>query len=163
MIPINVPDLANTIVNVTSTLATEQRERERRQLNVILHNVPESKSSDPNIRKKEDIDFVKSTFSDVLGVPAVITNAVRLGKKESRDRLLKIAVESLDQKKAILRNKLKLRGEESPAHTHELFITPDLTPTEQKENKDLRLKLAQMNKNGKKYKIKNGQIVQREA
>lgn len=162
-IPTNVPDLANTIVNVTSTLATEQRERERRQLNVILHNVPESKSSDPNIRKKEDIDFVKSTFSDVLGVPAVITNAVRLGKKESRDRLLKIAVESLDQKKAILRNKLKLRGEESPAHTHKLFITPDLTPTEQKENKDLRLKLAQMNKNGKKYKIKNGQIVQREA
>ena len=91
--PTKVPDLATTIVSVTSSLATEQREREWHQLSLILHNVSESKSSDPNARKKEDIDFAHSTFSDVLSTSA---NAVRLGKKESRDRLLKISVESLD-------------------------------------------------------------------
>jgi len=46
-----------------------------------------------------------------LGTPVTVTNAVRLGKKESRDRLLKITVESLDQKKAILQNKIKLTGQ----------------------------------------------------
>jgi len=69
----------------------------------------------------------------------------------------------LDQKKTILRNKLKLRGQENPAHIHRHFVTPDLTTSEQKENKDLRLKLAQMNKNGKKYKIINGQTCNAEG
>ena len=110
-IPAKVPDLATTIASVTSSLATEQIEKEKRQLNLIFHNVPESKSSDPNTRKKKDTDFVQSVFSDVLSTPATITNAIRLGKKDSRTRLLKITVESLDEKKAILRNKLKLRRE----------------------------------------------------
>ena len=77
--PTNVPDLGTTIVNATSSLAAEQRERER--LNLILHNAPESKSSEPNIRKKEDIDFAQVTFSNILGTSVTITNAVRLGKK----------------------------------------------------------------------------------
>jgi len=37
----------------------------------------------------------------------------------------------------------------------------DLTPKEQKENKALRNKLAELNQTGKNFKIKNGQIVQR--
>jgi len=58
-IPAKVPDLAITIAIVTSPLATEQREKEKRQLNLIIHNVPESKSSDPLAIKKEDTDFVQ--------------------------------------------------------------------------------------------------------
>ena len=131
--PTNVPDLATTIVNVTSSLAIEQRERERRQLNLILHNVPESISCEPNTRKKEDIDFAQSTFSNILGTAVTVTNAVKLGKKENRDRLLKITVESLDQKKAILQNKIKLRGQENSDHIRKLFITHDLTPKEQRK------------------------------
>ena len=56
--PANTPDLATTIANVTLFLSTEQKERENRQFNLILHNVPESKATDPNIRKKEGTDFV---------------------------------------------------------------------------------------------------------
>ena len=70
----------------------EQREKEKRHLNLFLHNVPESKLSEPNIRKKEDTDFAQSIFLNILGTPVTITNAVRLEKKESCDRLLKITV-----------------------------------------------------------------------
>ena len=77
--PTKVPDLATTIVNVTSCLATDQKER--CQLNLILHNVPEYKSSDPIMQEKNDVDFAHSMFSDVLGTSANITNALRLGKK----------------------------------------------------------------------------------
>ena len=66
------------------------------------------------------------------------------------------------RKKAILRNKLKRRVQENTDHVCNLFITPDLTPSEQKESKALRLQLIQMNQGVKKYKIKNRQIVQRE-
>jgi len=53
-----------------------------------------------------------------------------------------------------VRNKIKLRGQENSDFVSKLFITPDLMPKEQKENKELRLKLAEMNKTGKKYQIK---------
>ena len=79
-LPANVPDLTTTVTSVTSSLATEQREREKRWLNLILHNVPESKATDPQVRKKEDIDFVQSVFSEILNTPATVTNAIRLGK-----------------------------------------------------------------------------------
>ena len=89
-LPTNVPDLTTTVASVTSSLTTEQREREKRQLNLILHNVPESKATDPQVRKKEDIDFVQSVFSEIQNTPATVTNAIRLGKKDSCVRLLKV-------------------------------------------------------------------------
>ena len=42
-----------------------------------------------------------------------------------------------------------------------IFISPDLTPTEQENNKKPRQELNALNKDGKKYMIKNGVIVQR--
>ena len=42
-----------------------------------------------------------------------------------------------------------------------LFITPDLTPLEQKKHKALRQQLADMNKSENVYMIKNGKIVRR--
>ena len=44
---------------------------------------------------------------------------------------------------------------------HKVFITPDFTPLEQRQNKALRQQLAAMNKDKKLYVIKNGKIVQR--
>jgi len=42
-----------------------------------------------------------------------------------------------------------------------IYITPDLTPTEREANHQLCLKLKEMNKDGRNYRIKNGKIVQR--
>ena len=52
--PANIPDpdLAATIANVTSSLVMEQRERKNRQINLILHNVSESKSTDLILERK---------------------------------------------------------------------------------------------------------------
>jgi len=66
----------------------------------------------------------------------------------------KITVRLLDEKRAILRHKLRLREEKNPDYVRNLFITPDLTPSEQKESKAMRLKLTHMNKGAKKFRIK---------
>ena len=42
------------------------------------------------------------------------------------------------------------------AQVNKIFITPDLTPLEQKRNKKLREELANLNKDGRKFIIKNG-------
>ena len=74
-----------------------------------------------------------------------------------------MSVESEREKAAILRNCTKLRAKDNPEDIQKVYITPDLTPREQQHNKALRARLAEMNKDGKKYLIKNGRIVQREG
>ena len=67
---------------------------------------------------------------------------------------MKIGVNTESIKKQILRNSVKLRGEDKPAHMKKIFITPDLTPTEQKLNNKLRAELKVKNKGGNLFKIK---------
>ena len=62
----------------------------------------------------------------------------------------------------MLRNKLRLRNQDNPEIIRKVFITPDLTPLEQKRNKELRSQLAEMNKVANMYRIKNGEIVRKE-
>ena len=58
---------------------------------------------------------------------------LRIGKKRddpNKPRLLKITVSSLDDKVAVLRNKLRLRNQDNTEYIRKVFITPDLIPTE---------------------------------
>ena len=61
----------------------------------------------------------------------------------------------------LLRNCTKLRDKNNPEEVKKIYVTPDLTPKEQKQSKALRSQLAEMNKDGKKFWIKNGKTVQR--
>ena len=49
----------------------------------------------------------------------------------------------------------------NPEEVTKIYVTPDLAPKEQKQSKALRIQLAEMNKDGKKFWIKNRKIVQR--
>ena len=60
-----------------------------------------------------------------------------------------------------MRNFTKLRNTNLPSVIQKVFITPDLMPKEQAINKKLCAELKEMNKDGKKGRIKNWKIVQR--
>ena len=136
------------MASLTASLFNEQKERERRELNLIVHNMLESTASEGAGRKKDDIMKVTSVMKDNIKVKPTISNAIRLGKKGSdKPCLLKITVSSIEEKVAILRTKVKLRA--------------DLTPLEQRKNKALRQQLRELNKEEKIYRIKNGEIVRR--
>ena len=68
--------------------------------------------------------------------------------------MLKVTVDSEQSKAMVLRNCTKLRGKEIPQNLTKVFITPDMTPKEREKNKALRAQLAELNKDGKNYKIK---------
>ena len=150
-----------SVVRLASSLAVEQREKEKRQLNIILHNLVEPTASEGANRKKEDIKKCCSLFQTYLGPQVSITNAVRLGKRADKPRLLKLTLSSNQEKSLILKNKMKLRSSNNPEYVRKLFITPDLTPGEQKQHKELRQQLADMNREGNVYMIKNAKIVRR--
>jgi len=161
--PSNLNNLsAESIATMTASLMSEEKEKEKRKLNVIIHNFPESTLEDAQARKQDDIKNINSLLAKYVGVSASISNAVRLGKKLESPRLLKIAVSSKEEKTLILRNRLKLRNKENPPNILKVFITSDLTPLEQQKQKQLRSQLSEMNKSGNKYYIKNGRITLRQ-
>ena len=61
--------------------------------------------------------------------------------------LLKLTLGSLDEKAKILKYKSKLKTDQNPKLVRKTFITPDMTPLEQRRNNALRQQqLADMNK-----------------
>jgi len=153
--------MASTIVSTMN----EEKERDRRRFNLIIHNAPESTAELAVTRKTDDIDLATDIFNVYLGAKATVTKALRLGKKTEKNtdkpRLMKVTVDTLESKAFILRNCTKLRSADQSSYYSNIYITPDLTPTEREANRQLRAKLAVLNKDGKLYKIKNGKIVPR--
>ena len=76
--------------------------KKERKLNLILHNVPESKNES---RKQDDTDTAMAIINQHLGVPMPIFNTTRLGSKV---RLLRITVSSERNKAIILRKHSKI-------------------------------------------------------
>ena len=151
-----------SVANITLSLTSEQKEKDKCQCNIVLHNLKESDATDSATRKQEDIESCCSLFSTYLNVLASIKTAIRLGKKDSRPcHLLKLTLSSLDEKAKILKCKLKLKADQNPEHIRKIFISPDLTPLEQRRNNALRKQLADMNKVQNIYVIRKGQIVQK--
>ena len=115
------------ITSTVSSLLTEEKDQERRRLNLIFHGVPESLSEDTQTRKEHDSNLVQETLNQHLGVSATIANPIRLGQKNSKPRLLRVSVSSDHEKAIILRNCTKLRWKNVPDPFCKVYICPDLT------------------------------------
>ena len=159
---VDSPISTESVASLTTSLFNEQKEREKRELNLVVHNLPESNASESAVRKRDDIQKVTPVLQDTLNIKSTINNAIRIGKKiPDKPQLLKITISSMEEKVTILRNKSKLRSESNQDYIRKIFITPDYTPLEQQKNKALRQQLAEMNKVENLYKIKNGEVVRR--
>ena len=56
--PSNKPSTNNNIQEVVAMFINEEKQKAKRHLNLIIHNVPESPSEDGLTRKDHDDDFV---------------------------------------------------------------------------------------------------------
>ena len=120
------PITDDLVANITLSLTSEQKEKEKCQFNIVLHNLKESAATDSAIRKQEGIESCCSLFSTYLIVSASIKATICLGKKGSRPcRLLKLTLSSLDKKAKILKLKSKLKAAQNPEHIKRIFINPD--------------------------------------
>ena len=145
----------------------EKEEKEVRGKNLILHNIPECTSEDPQRRRKYDHDSFRNVVEALLGegTEVEVENVFRLGKKkmgesdteEKRDkpRLMLIKLKETKDVEAIMRNRLMLkeRGFEN------IYITRDMPPEERERQKKLRQEWAEKGK--KTHVIFHGKVVPR--
>lgn len=91
-------------------LLREIKEREKRCLNLLLFNVAESSSSDVKQRIAEDTRIVHSILDTLGGSHVELAKVVRLGKRGSRTRPLKLVLPSRNDVIECLKHKHKLGG-----------------------------------------------------
>ena len=85
--PCQTPLSVESIASMTASIVSEEKEKEKRKLNLIVHNYPEPMSTDPQARKKKDIENIRTLLNQYVNVPATIINAIRLGKRSEGSRL----------------------------------------------------------------------------
>ena len=125
--PQAVIDSRTEVTAMVTSYVNEEKEKAKRRLNLIVHNIPESASDDSLTRKKHDIDFLCS-LEKYLGFPVAINQTFQLGKKGDQPRLLKISVVSESAKVSFFHNSVKLCDKKHSIEIPKIFFTPDLTP-----------------------------------
>jgi len=114
----------------------EYVEREKRKMNLILHNVPEQGEGSFQDRIQKDIDIFKIIINTELDEQNVqVTRAIRLGKYiEGKKRLMLVELKDENVKRDILKKAKILRNS---GQWSNVYISPDLTPKERIEGKKL--------------------------
>ena len=132
--------------------------KEKKKLNVIVHNMKESTNTSHYSRCDEDGSTFRNIVREELKINVKVTNAYRVGKKvEGKPRLLVISLEDVDTKHEILKVASQLRDS---ADWSNVYITPDLTWKEREVGRKLREDLARRRANGEENLfIKQGKIV----
>ena len=102
--PDQSPLSVESIASMTASILSEDKEKEKRKLNLIIYNVSESTHTEAQDRKQDDIQRVTSLLAEYVGVTATVSNAICLGKKSEnseKSRLIKITVSSSEEKSAV--------------------------------------------------------------
>ena len=121
-----------------------------------MHSIPEYNAESADQWKQHDTDTAMAIINQHLNIPTSISNAIRLGKKIDKPKVLRITVDSDQAKVKILCNCTKIRSFSDPEYLQQVFITPDQTLKEREANKLLRSMQAHRNEQrwSEKYRIK---------
>ena len=144
------PEISQEIEkNITDQLQDQVRkelreieDQQRRALNLVIFNLPESNRQTAILRKKHDErKFAELCAQIGVDIPDV-TTMFRLGTiKEGANRPLKIILNNKQHRKTILDNASKLRQSKEDTDLKNYIIVKDLTPQQRNYNKLRRLKI----------------------
>ena len=117
----------------------EKEEKEKRKLNIIICNLPESPAKSPEERKNDDQERVRDLVVKISDVQrSEVNNPVRLGKiqvgKNAKPRLLRMVVKTVEAKKKIMQNVREL-GKHVMKGENRIYINNDTTKKEREQIK----------------------------
>ena len=141
------------------------RKKEKRKLNIIVANLPESREGSVEERKRDDTDRVRQLVSKITDVPlGDIDEPIRLGQiyigNNARPRLLRMVVKSVESKEKIMRNVYGLN--DGVPFDQRIYINNDNTPQERAKYKAQKEEMIVRKDNGERdLVIRNLKIVHR--
>ena len=156
---------------VTEKIRTLTKEdQERREENLVLHNIPESKSASADVRQRYDENSFSNIVHALLGEnnDIEISKTYRLGKRQetknrsgddsgdqgiSKPRLLLVKLKRKEDVEHLLRLKWYLKDVGFP----NIYMTRDLPPEEREVQRKLREELKMKGK--ATHRIFRGQVV----
>ena len=163
-----IPNYASDIQRSAQELqrcAITKEDREKRDTNILVHNIPESMSGNPEVRKKYDSESFMNIVCALLGEyrEMNIEKVYRLGKKqirsvdnaEPKSRLLLIKVVGRENVEDLLSKRRNLSMLGFP----NIYLTRDLAPEERQAERELRQELKQ--KGRENCRIFRGKVVSR--
>ena len=146
----------------------ETKEIENRRLNMICLNLPESRKSDLNERKEEDLELLHKLMQNRMDLdPGVIkvNKLIRLGRRAVseegviKSRPLSFSVELFEHKRDILKANSLLRTSGDSIFSN-VYFTPDLTKNQRKIAHQLRVERRLREEKGEQnLKISRGKII----
>lgn len=144
--------------NHVSEVAKEIELRTRRRNNVMISGLDLRSDGTLEERKADELEKGKEVLS-YLGVDSEnIIEVHRVGLHGKANRgLLKVILKSFEVRQDIIRNTKKIGGKYP-----KVFINPDRTPMEQRQNRELRLELNSRRQCGEDVIIRGGRIVSRQ-
>ena len=147
----------------------QSKDKENREQNVIVHNIPESASPNVEERKQYDLDSFFNIAYALMGDEAgrvEVEAAVRVGKKREQSsdnendggpkaRLMLVKLKSKKHANILFRYRTRLKDAGFP----NVYLTKDMTAEEREKQRNLREELARVGRD--KYTIFRGEIVPR--
>lgn len=130
------------ILRSSDTIKKAMKEnKEDREMNLILHNIPESESTEAEIRKEADLSQFQEMSRALTGesTQVEVEKIFRLGKKvqTSKPRLLLVRLKNTTQVESLYKKRFKLKE----VGFSNRYITRDMTPEERTRQKELREEL----------------------
>jgi hypothetical protein len=133
-----VNDKVKTVEERLKIREEEDRQKELKKNNIIIHRFAESAIKEDEKKNSEDRKAVISLINDVLKVPCKdkdIKKIFRLGKRTDTERPLLIEFQEGTMKNAVLENLSKLRLAEE--RYKKISVTHDMTKNEREQCREL--------------------------
>ena len=144
----------------TTSVLNEIEDRNRRKMNLIISGLPEHLDGSAELRRTADVaevDALLRKLSDGVGVR--FSHVRRIGSIASgKSRPICVMLSNETERRNFLSRAKQLRA--MPNYRN-VYINPDLTPSQREENIRLRLDLKAHRKRGDDVVIRNGKVVMR--
>ena len=122
-------DLRKIFNETKSEELVQQKEREARAQNIIIHGLPEEPDTPEG--EEADIRTIKEIL-DAIEVAPDFESFIRLEKRnESKSRPIKLKMSTLNEKKSVMSNLSKLK--QAPENFRKISVTDDYTEKEREE------------------------------
>ena len=132
-------------------------DKDKRKLNVVVHNLPEETGDTPAERSSKDQAAFETVVKEGLKLKVNSTKSFRAGKRiPERPRLLIVTIDTMEAKLDLLSKVSQLKD----TRWSNIYINPDLTKEEREEGKKLRAELKSRREAGEaNLTIRRGKVV----